>query len=53
MVRNIPSKMRVIEVVKSGPVERLTVAQRPVPMPAPEELLVKVAGCGVNRADVM
>ena len=53
MVRNIPPKMRAIEVVKDGPVERLTVAQRPVPTPSPEELLVKVAGCGVNRADVM
>ena len=53
MVRNIPSKMRVIEVVKHGSVARLTVAQRAVPTPTPEELLVKVAGCGVNRADVM
>ena len=45
--------MRVIEVVKHGSVARLTVAQRAVPTPTPEELLVKVAGCGVNRADVM
>ena len=45
--------MRVVEVVKDGPVERLTVDQRVVPTPLPQELLVKVAGCGVNRADVM
>ena len=53
MVQNIPSRMRVVEVVKDGPVERLTVDQRVVPTPLPQELLVKVAGCGVNRADVM
>ena len=45
--------MRVVEVVKDGPVARLTVDQRAVPTPLPQELLVKVAGCGVNRADIM
>jgi NADPH2:quinone reductase len=45
--------MRVIEITAFGPPERLAVRERPVPVPSSEEVLVEVAGAGVNRADVM
>ena len=43
MVQNIPSRMSVVDVVRDGTVESLTVDQRVVPTPLPQELLVKVA----------
>ena len=45
--------MRVIEITAFGPPERLAVGERSVPVPSSEEVLVEVAGAGVNRADVM
>jgi NADPH:quinone reductase-like Zn-dependent oxidoreductase len=32
---------------------RLEVAERPVPAPGPGEALVRVAGAGLNRADLI
>lgn len=45
--------MRVIEITAFGPPERLAVGERPVPVPSSGEVLVEVAGAGVNRADIM
>ena len=45
--------MQVVEIGAPGPAEVLRVAERPVPAPGPGEVLVRVAGAGVNRADVM
>ncbi len=45
--------MRVIEITSFGPPEGLAVAERSVPVPSSDEVLVEVAGAGVNRADVM
>jgi len=45
--------MRVIEITAFGPPERLAVGERPVPAPSSGEVLVEVAGTGVNRADIM
>ena len=45
--------MRVIEITAFGPPGRLAVGERSVPVPSSEEVLVEVAGAGVNRADVM
>ncbi|MEV6193758.1 zinc-binding alcohol dehydrogenase family protein [Streptomyces sp. NPDC051920] len=46
--------MRAWEVVRPGPVEGepLHLAERPVPSPGPDELLVHVSACGVCRTDL-
>src|SRR5215510_7731133 len=48
-----PSEMRVIEIKQPGGPEVLVPANRPVPKPAPREVLIKVAAAGVNRPDVL
>ena len=53
MSQTLPSTMRVVEIAAFGPPERLAVGHRAVPAPTPWSVLVKVAGAGVNRADVM
>jgi putative PIG3 family NAD(P)H quinone oxidoreductase len=45
--------MTVIEIAAPGGPEQLKLAQRPVPVPKEEEVLVRVAAAGVNRPDVM
>jgi NADPH2:quinone reductase len=45
--------MKAVEILKPGPPEVLVVADRPKPVPAPREVLIKVAAAGVNRPDVM
>ena len=42
-----------IDIVEAGGPEVLTPVERPVPTPAPGEVLVKVGAAGVNRPDVM
>ena len=49
----IPKTMKVVEITAFGSPEGLAVRERPVPTPAADELLLRVAGAGVNRADVM
>src|SRR3984957_7029421 len=48
-----PADMTVIEIAAPGGPEQLKLAQRPVPRPGDEEVLVRVAAAGVNRPDVM
>jgi NADPH2:quinone reductase len=48
-----PLDMTVIEIAAPGGPEQLKLAQRPVPQPGDEEVLVRVAAAGVNRPDVM
>jgi NADPH:quinone reductase len=45
--------MRVIEIGEFGPPDVLRVAERPLPVPAADEVLIKVAAAGVNRPDVV
>jgi NADPH2:quinone reductase len=45
--------MRAVEVTKPGGPEVLKPAERPLPSPKPNEILVKVAAAGVNRPDVL
>ncbi|HEX2566395.1 MAG TPA: NAD(P)H-quinone oxidoreductase [Burkholderiales bacterium] len=45
--------MRAIEISKPGGPEVLRPAERPVPAPKPNEILIKVAAAGVNRPDVL
>lgn len=50
---NIPEMMTAVEISEPGGPEVLKSCQRPVPKPGQGEVLVKVAGAGVNRPDVM
>jgi NADPH:quinone reductase len=53
MAETLPASMTAVEIVKPGGPEVLVPAARPVPRPAPGELLVRVAAAGVNRPDVL
>lgn len=48
----IPERMKTIEISQPGGPEVLRPGQRPVPRPANNELLIRVAAAGVNRPDV-
>ena len=49
----MPEKMTVIEVPEPGGPEAMQTGSRPVPEPAPGEVLIKVAAAGVNRPDIV
>ena len=49
----IPAMMKVVEIAAFGPPEGLALGERPVPAPGVEEVLIRVAAAGINRADVM
>lgn len=53
MCSAIPETMTAIEVRTPGGPEQLVATQRPVPKPGKGEVLLKVAGAGVNRADTL
>ncbi len=48
----IPARMKAIEIAQPGGPEVLKLGERPVPVPAQGEVLIKVAAAGVNRPDV-
>src|SRR3546814_12039733 len=48
----LPLTMLAIEITEPGGPEMLKPGNRPVPAPAADEVLVKVAFAGVNRPDV-
>lgn len=52
MTTAIPKTMTVIEITTPGGPEVLRPAEREVPRPGPGEVLIKVAGAGVNGADL-
>src|SRR5690606_22529398 len=49
----LPAKMTAIGIKSPGGPEVLAPEERPVPVPGPSELLVRVKAAGVNRPDVM
>ena len=49
----LPSSMTVIAIKAPGGPEMLVPATRPVPEPRPGEVLIRIAGAGVNRADCL
>lgn len=51
MPETIPDTRKVIEIKTPGGPEMLVPARRPVPQPKPGEVLIRIAGAGVNRAD--
>lgn len=50
---HIPDTMTCIEITEPGGPEALKAVQRPLPQPAPGEVLIAVRAAGVNRPDVM
>lgn len=48
----MPDMMRAVEITKPGGPEVLAVTQRPVPSPAPGEVLIEIHAAGINRPDV-
>lgn len=48
----MPFTMKAIRVENPGANYRLVVAEIPRPSPGPDEILIKVAGSGLNRADL-
>src|SRR4029079_15528877 len=51
-MEKLPAQMTVIGISKPGGPEVLLPETRPVPVPGPGEILVKVMAAGVNRPDV-
>ncbi|WP_028055991.1 NAD(P)H-quinone oxidoreductase [Sphingobium bisphenolivorans] len=49
----VPGDMRAIGIATPGGPDALVPERRPVPVPAADEVLIKVAAAGVNRPDVM
>ncbi|XSG85200.1 MAG: NAD(P)H-quinone oxidoreductase [Methylohalobius sp. ZOD2] len=47
------SAMRAVEIRAPGGPEMLQITRRPVPAPAPAEVLIRVAAAGVNRPDIL
>ena len=45
--------MRAVEITQYGPPEVLVAADRPRPVPAAGEMLIRVAASGINRPDVL
>jgi NADPH2:quinone reductase len=53
VLANIPATQTVIEIKAPGGTEMLVPATRPVPEPKTGEVLIRIAGAGVNRADCL
>ena len=51
-MEKLPTQMTAVAISKPGGPEVLIPEQRPLPVPGPGELLVKVLAAGVNRPDV-
>jgi putative PIG3 family NAD(P)H quinone oxidoreductase len=53
MTPTLPETMTVIEIAEPGGPDKLVPGRRPVPQPAPGEVLIKIATAGVNRPDCL
>lgn len=49
----LPDSMTCVEITKPGPPEVLRPTTRPLPLPRPGEVLIKVACAGINRPDLL
>jgi NADPH:quinone reductase len=49
----LPKNMQIIDVASPGGPEQLAFAERPLPVVGIDDVLIKVAASGVNRADVL
>ncbi len=52
-MQSIPIVMRAIAVHAPGGAEMLQLTWQQVPVPAPDEVLIQVKACGVNRPDIL
>jgi NADPH:quinone reductase len=52
IMEKLPAQMTVVGISKPGGPEVLLPETRPVPVPGPSEILIKVQAAGVNRPDV-
>lgn len=50
---DLPSTMRAIEITEPGGPEVLRLTERPVPVPGPGKVVVRLAYAGVNRPDAL
>lgn len=53
MTTKLPAAMQAIEIAEPGEPDVLRLGERPVPVPAPGQILIEVAYAGVNRPDVL
>ncbi len=53
MTPTLPELMTAIEITAPGGPEKLAPTRRPIPQPAPGEVLIRVAAAGVNRPDCL
>ncbi len=51
-MEKLPAQMTVVAISKPGGPEVLVPESRPVPLPGPDQILIKVEAAGVNRPDV-
>src|SRR5271165_7017136 len=49
----LPTSMAYVAVATPGDASVMHVAQGPLPVPAPDEVLIRVAAAGVNRPDIL
>jgi putative PIG3 family NAD(P)H quinone oxidoreductase len=50
---NPPNSMQAVEIAEPGPPDVLRIADRPVPEPGSDEVLIEVGAAGVNRPDCL
>jgi putative PIG3 family NAD(P)H quinone oxidoreductase len=53
MSNTLPAMMKAVEITVSGDPGVLALTERPVPEPAPGEVLIRVVAAGVNRPDCL
>ena len=53
MSDRVPTTMRAVVAPEPGGPDVLKIAERPVPQPAPGDVLIRVAAAGVNRPDIL
>lgn len=53
MSMNLPATMQAVEISAPGGPEVLKPVSRPLPVPKPHEVLIKVAAAGINGPDIM
>src|SRR5262245_30363318 len=49
----LPQSMRVIEIAKPGGPEALILGEKPLPVVGEQDVLIRVAAAGLNRADIL
>jgi NADPH:quinone reductase len=50
---SLPTTMKVIDIAQPGGPDALVVAERPMPLVGADDVLIRVAAAGVNRADML